>query len=85
MGSEMCIRDSPSAYRGQPGPAHMNLGITPEHFDRWLALWEQTLPEYMGEQEALAMLTLARRMRPNLQRFAVAGAGERQERSRGQH
>lgn len=59
-----------SAYKGQPGPAHMGLGATGTHFNRWLHLWEQTLGEHLPVPEAEAMLTLASRMRMNLQRFA---------------
>ncbi|WP_237725077.1 hypothetical protein [Deinococcus alpinitundrae] len=47
----------------------MGLGIAPEHFNRWLALWEETLREQLEPPEAEALLTLARRMRPNLERF----------------
>ncbi|WP_261665120.1 group III truncated hemoglobin [Deinococcus sp. Marseille-Q6407] len=67
------VTRGPGAYRGQPGQAHLNLGIQPHHFDRWLALWEETLPGYMGEAEALSLLSTARRMRPTLERFAVHG------------
>lgn len=64
------VTGGPSAYRGQPGPAHGGLGIGPAHFGRWLALWEETLEQQLGPAEAAALLTLARRMRPNLERFA---------------
>lgn len=65
------VTGGPSAYRGQPGPAHADLGIGPEHFDRWLALWEETLREHLGPSEAEALLTLARRMRVTLERYAT--------------
>lgn len=32
-------------YHGRPMPAHMNLGIVPDHFSRWLALWTVTAKE----------------------------------------
>lgn len=67
------VTHGPSAYRGQPGRAHMNLGIQPQHFDRWLAIWAQTLPEFMGETESASLLNMAQRMRPTLERFAVEG------------
>lgn len=66
------VTGGPSAYRGQPGPAHMGLSIGPEHFDRWLALWEETLHEQLDPPGAEALLTLARRMRVNLERHALA-------------
>ena len=64
------VTHGPSAYRGQPGPAHRGLGIGPAHFDRWLALWELTLTEELPPAEAQAMLQLAQRMRVSLERFA---------------
>jgi len=66
------VTGGPSAYRGQPGPAHGSLGIGPAHFDRWLSLWEDTLREELPPTEAQALLHLARRMRPTLERFARA-------------
>ena len=66
------VMHGPSAYRGQPGPAHMKLGIGPEHFDRWLAFWQGTLPDILEPPEAEEMYALASRMRPNLERFALA-------------
>ena len=39
-------------YDGRPVPAHMKLsGLTPEHFERWLALFAATL-EDMGASQA---------------------------------
>ncbi|GBF06464.1 globin [Deinococcus aerius] len=70
------VTGGPSAYRGQPGPAHADLGIDAPHFDRWLALWEETLREHLDPPEAEALLTLARRMRVNLERHAVAGKAQ---------
>lgn len=67
------VTGGPSAYRGQPGPAHADLGIDGTHFDRWLALWEETLREHFDPPEAEALLTLARRMRVNLERHALTG------------
>ncbi|WP_417496827.1 group III truncated hemoglobin [Maricaulis sp.] len=40
------------SYSGRPMPAHMKLtGLTPQHFETWLALFEQTLGE-IGASEA---------------------------------
>lgn len=42
------------SYSGRPMPAHMKLkGLTPEHFQRWLALFGQTLGE-IGASDAAA-------------------------------
>lgn len=65
------VTGGPSAYRGHPGPAHSGLGATDAHFGRWLELWEETLNEQLPPAEAQAMLTLARRMRVTLERFAL--------------
>ncbi|WP_034384596.1 group III truncated hemoglobin [Deinococcus sp. YIM 77859] len=70
------VTGGPSAYRGQPGPAHAKLGLGPAHFDRWLALWEETLREHLDSSEAEALLTLARRMRVSLERHARLGEQE---------
>ncbi|WP_019585522.1 group III truncated hemoglobin [Deinococcus apachensis] len=67
------VTGGPSAYRGQPGPAHADLGVGAPHFDRWLTLWEETLREHLDPPEAEALLTLARRMRGNLERHARSG------------
>ena len=64
------VTGGPGAYRGQPGPAHAGLGIGPEHFGRWLALWEMTLRAELNAPEAGEMLALAGRMRVNLERWA---------------
>ncbi|MDO4246556.1 MAG: group III truncated hemoglobin [Deinococcus sp.] len=66
------VTHGPSAYRGQPGPAHRGLGIGPAHFDRWLTLWELTLSAELPPAEAEAMLHLAQRMRASLERFALS-------------
>lgn len=55
-----------SAYRGGFGAAHLRLGLKPEHFQHWLALWEfnnlrQLAPQEAGEMTALAY-ELARRL-----------------------
>ena len=74
------VTGGPSAYRGQPGPAHAGLGAGAAHFDRWLALWETALAQYLNPPEAQAMLMMASRMRVSLQRFALAGASPEGER-----
>ena len=68
------VMGGPSAYRGQPGPAHRGHGIGPAHFERWLWLWEQTLREQLAPPEAEALLTMAGRMRGSLERFAALPA-----------
>jgi len=39
------------SYRGNPLQKHLPLPITPEHFNRWLALFNQTIDEnFEGEK-----------------------------------
>jgi hemoglobin len=46
-------------YKGRPLPAHLKHGeaMTPERFERWLALWAETTAE-LFEPEAAAALQL---------------------------
>ncbi|WP_230291530.1 group III truncated hemoglobin [Croceicoccus sp. Ery5] len=55
-------------YKGQPVPAHMKHKdrITPELFDRWLGLWEQTTEELMEPDAALALQEKAARIAESL-------------------
>ncbi|MGE3645664.1 MAG: group III truncated hemoglobin [Beijerinckiaceae bacterium] len=40
-------------YAGMPLPPHVKLDLTPEHFERWLAVWKEaafaTMPEPLAE------------------------------------
>ena len=56
-------------YKGQPVPAHMKHKdrITPELFDRWLGLWEQTTNELMEPNAAAALQAKAARIAESLQ------------------
>ncbi len=40
-------------YGGKPHVAHQGLDLSPEHFRRWLALFEQTAGEVCGEAAAI--------------------------------
>jgi len=57
-------------YKGQPLPAHRRhvARITPELFDRWLALWKATTDELMAPAAAAALQAKAARIAENLQR-----------------
>ncbi len=48
-----------SAYRGGFGAAHLRLGLKPEHFEHWLALWEFNNQRQLGPKEAGEMTALA--------------------------
>lgn len=55
-------------YKGQPVPAHMKhlARITPELFDRWLALWASTTNELMSSDAATALQAKAARIAESL-------------------
>ena len=50
------------SYRGNPMAAHRPHPIRTEHFDRWLALWEETCGEELDEAHAGQMLEYAQRI-----------------------
>lgn len=56
-------------YKGRPVPAHVKhqSRITPELFDRWLALWAQTTDELMPTATAAALQDRAGRIAESLQ------------------
>jgi len=55
-------------YKGQPVPAHQKHAgrITPELFDRWLALWKETSDAMMAPEVALALQDRAARIAESL-------------------
>lgn len=55
-------------YKGQPVPAHLRHQdrISPELFDRWLALWNETTAEVMPPEAAAAMQAKAARIAESL-------------------
>lgn len=55
-------------YHGRPMPAHMRLkDVTPAHFDRWLALFGQTVDEVCTAEAAPAFKERAHRIAGSLQ------------------
>jgi hemoglobin len=60
----------PRLYRGGMGK-HIRLGLRPEHFTRWLALWEQTVRSMFGEELAAELMTIARFVAERLQEMAA--------------
>jgi hemoglobin len=48
-----------SRYGGGFARAHLNLGLQPEHFQNWLALWEFNNARSLPPSEAAAMNALA--------------------------
>jgi hemoglobin len=57
-------------YKGNPMMAHIPHPITPRMFDRWIALWEETVGEEFLPPAATVLRAKAARMRQGLQ-FAV--------------
>lgn len=54
-------------YKGQPMVAHMRLkDVRPEHFERWLTLFEQSANEVCAPDVAAAFLLRARRIADSL-------------------
>jgi hemoglobin len=51
-------------YKGRPLPAHLKHAeaMTPERFERWLALWEETASELFAPETASAFVAKARRI-----------------------
>lgn len=54
-------------YRGQPHVAHQPLGLGPEHFRRWLALFEATVADLCAGQAAAVFVDKAHRIAESLQ------------------
>jgi hemoglobin len=66
-------------YKGRPVPAHYKHKdrIVPEHFTRWLALWNATTAELMRPDAAQALQAAAARIGESLQLalfFALGGS-----------
>ncbi|AKM09118.1 group III truncated hemoglobin [Croceicoccus naphthovorans] len=68
-------------YKGQPVPAHMKhkTRITPELFERWLALWADTTNAMMEPAAAAALQAKAARIAESLQLAMFFRLGERAE------
>lgn len=57
-------------YDGMPMRVHAGIGeLRPEHFDRWLALFEETLSETVDPRAAREFLVRARSMAEAHRRF----------------
>lgn len=61
-------------YHGQPMQAHFPLSIEPLHFDRWLALFEQTTADVCPPAAAAVFMEKARRIADS---FEMAMATQR--------
>jgi hemoglobin len=53
-------------YKGNPFAAHLNKGIEPAFFDRWLSLWRQTADELFTPETARLFVHKAERIGESL-------------------
>ena len=60
-------------YHGRPMPKHLPLPVDARHFDRWLALFEQTARELCPPAAADHFIERARRIAESLE-LGIAGA-----------
>ncbi len=62
-------------FRGNPMVMHMDIpGLMPEHFDRWIALFDATAHEVLPTHQALDIVGRSKRMRVALERAACPAA-----------
>lgn len=66
-------------YKGRPLPAHLRRGaaMTPERFNRWLALWKETTSELFTAEAAAALQLKASRIAESLS-LGISFAGGRE-------
>ena len=62
-------------YHGAPMEAHLPLGLTPAHFARWLALWEETVAALCPPEGAALLTARARRIADSLGHALAVRAG----------
>jgi hemoglobin len=59
-------------YTGNPVESHRRVAdLSPNHFDRWIAIFERTVRDLCPPREAEAFLALALRMREGLSKALV--------------
>ncbi len=49
-------------YSGRPALKHFGLGLTPEHFSHWLAMWTKVSTDELGETKAAPFIDMGQRM-----------------------
>ena len=64
---------STGVYQGRPMPKHLRLPIDAQHFDRWLAVFEQTATELCTPTQVEHFMVRARRIAQSLE-LGVANA-----------
>ena len=54
-------------YKGNPVMRHLNIGLDPAHFERWLALFAETAAEVFPPDNAAQVIEKSRMIARNLQ------------------
>ncbi len=54
-------------YKGNPMTRHFQLGLDPQHFDRWLALFTETAKNVFPPESAAIVIEKSRRIGRSLQ------------------
>lgn len=72
---------APSNYPGGFAAAHLPLGIQPEHFIRWLGLWERNCRQHLDPESAAWMIARAEDIAAHLRRVVAGGGGLRVSRA----
>jgi hemoglobin len=67
------LTGGPSNYSGNVPGKHILLGLSPNHFQTWLQLWEFNCRNYLKTPEAAEMIELAHDIGRRLSRLAGAG------------
>jgi hemoglobin len=80
--AQMCrfwssVMQMSGTYHGNPMPKHMVLPIDAAHFDRWLALFEETALEVCPPDAAQAFIERSRRIAQSLELGVALHAGAR--------
>lgn len=63
-------------YEGRPMPPHLRLGLQNDHFDRWLALFEQTAREIFPPEGAVIFIDRARRIADSFEMAIATHSGK---------
>ena len=63
-------------YNGQPMRAHLDLGLTPAHFERWLALFSATVEEHCSPAGAALLVQRARTIARSLEMGIAVAEGQ---------
>lgn len=66
---------STGRYQGQPVEKHLPLPVDGDHFDRWLALFEETAAEICPPAASRHFIERARRIAESLELSVAAGHG----------